>query len=42
MNNDLLDMNCDEMSELADDFPMEMGVIVEMLKDADEDFCQEF
>ena len=32
---------CDELRELATDYPMEMGVIVEMLIDAEEDLCQE-
>ena len=41
MDNELLEMNCDELSELANDFPMELGVIVEMLYDAGEDVCQE-
>ena len=41
MNNNLLTMNCDELRELAADFPMETDVIVEMLIDAEEDLCQE-
>ena len=41
MDNDLLDMNCDELRELAAEFPAEVDVIVEMLIDADEDLCQE-
>jgi hypothetical protein len=41
MNNDMLDVNCDVLSELAEDFPMEMGVLIEMLNDTCEDFCQE-
>ena len=34
-------MNCDELRELATDFQMEMGVIVEMLIDAEEELCQD-
>ena len=41
MDNGLLDMNCDELRELAADFPAEVDVIIEMLIDADEDLCQE-
>ena len=41
MDNNVLVMNCDELRELAADFPIEMGVIVEMLIDAEEDLCQE-
>jgi hypothetical protein len=41
MNNSMLAMNCDELRELATDFPMEMGVIVEMLIDAEEELCQD-
>ena len=41
MDNNELDMNCEELRELAADFPAEMDVIVEMLIDAEEDLCQE-
>jgi len=41
MNDNMLAMNCDELRELATDFPVEMGVIVEMLIDAEEELCQE-
>jgi hypothetical protein len=44
MDHNELDMNCEELRELAADFPTEMGVIVEMLIaaiDAEEDLCQE-
>ena len=41
MDNNLLSMGCGELRELATDYPMEMGVIVEMLIDAEEDLCQE-
>jgi hypothetical protein len=41
MDNNLLAMDCDELRELATDYPMEMDVIVEMLIDAEEDLCQE-
>ena len=41
MDNNELDMNCEELHELATDFPAEMDVIVEMLIDAEEDLCQE-
>jgi len=41
MDNDALVMDCEELRELAADFPTEMGVIVEMLIDAEEDLCQE-
>lgn len=41
MDNNSLAMNCDELRELATDFPMEMGVIVEMLIDAEEELCQD-
>jgi len=41
MNNNMLAISCDELRELAADFPMEMGIIVEMLIDAEEELCQE-
>ena len=41
MNDNALAMNCEELRELAADFPMETDVIVEMLIDAEEDLCEE-
>ena len=41
MNDNSLAMNCEELRELAADFPMETDVIVEMLIDAEEDLCEE-
>jgi len=41
MNENALAMNCEELRELAADFPMETDVIVEMLIDAEEDLCEE-
>jgi hypothetical protein len=41
MDQNALEMNCEELRELAADFPTEMDVIVEMLIDAEEDLCQE-
>ena len=41
MDHNELVLNCEELRELAADFPTETGVIVEMLIDAEEDLCQE-
>ena len=41
MDQNELAMSCEELRELAADFPTEVGVIVEMLIDADEDLCEE-
>jgi hypothetical protein len=41
MEHQNLAVNCDELRELATDFPTEMGVIAEMLIDAGEDLCEE-
>ena len=41
MDPNALAMNCIELRELADDFPTEMDVIVEMLIEAEEDLCEE-
>ena len=41
MEQNMLDTNCDELRELAADFPTEIDVIVELLIDAEEDLCQE-
>jgi len=41
MDDNVLDMKCSELLELAEDFPMEMEAIVEMLIDAEEDLCEE-
>jgi len=41
MDNNMLDMKCSELLELAEDFPTEMEAIVEMLIDAEEDLCEE-
>jgi hypothetical protein len=41
MDNSALAMSCSELLELAEEYPMEMEGIFEMLIDADEDLCQE-
>ena len=41
MDQNELVMNCEELRQLAEDYPTEVGVIVEMLIDADEDLCEE-
>ena len=41
MEQNMLDTKCEELRELAADFPTEMDVIVEMLIDAEEDLCEE-
>jgi hypothetical protein len=41
MEQKALEMNCEELRELATDFPTEMDVIVEMLIDAEEDLCRD-
>jgi hypothetical protein len=41
MEHNALAMNCDELRELATDFPTEVGVIVEMLIEAEADLCEE-
>jgi len=35
------EMSCEELRQLAADFPEEMDVIIEMLIDAEEDLCEE-
>jgi len=41
MEQNALAMNCEELRELAADFPTEMDVIIEMLIEAEEDLCEE-
>ena len=41
MDHDELDMCCEELRELAENYPREMEVIVEMLIDADEELCRD-
>jgi len=41
MDNEDLAMNCEELRQLAADYPTEMGIIVEMLIEAEEDLCAE-
>ena len=41
MEQNMLETNCEELRELATDFPNEMDVIVEMLIDAEEELCEE-
>ena len=38
---EMLQIRCDELRELADDNPEELEVIVEMMIEAEEELCEE-
>ena len=40
--NNLLEVNCEEWREIAELYPEEMEVIIEMMIEADEQICVEY
>ena len=40
--NNMLAVNCDEWREIAEPYPEEMEVIIEMMIEADEQICIEY
>ncbi|MGV6858066.1 MAG: hypothetical protein ACWA5X_03745 [bacterium] len=37
----VLELNCEEWRNVAEQYPEEMGVVVEMIIDAEEEICTE-
>jgi hypothetical protein len=40
--NNMLEVNCEEWREIAESYPEEMEVIIEMMIEADEQICVEY